>query len=103
VFGCLLAGFYLLLVYDMSVATYEAVAINLVVGVIGLTAAQFSRGGVNKQNARLETAGAFAGPKIIYVVIALSGFTGLGAEVIWTRLLSLMLGGTVYTFSIILA
>src|SRR5687767_15565809 len=27
----------------------------------------------------------------------------LGAEVIWTRLLSLMIGGTVYTFSIILA
>ena len=29
--------------------------------------------------------------------------TALGAEVVWTRLLSLMLGGTVYTFSIILA
>ena len=29
--------------------------------------------------------------------------SALGAEVVWTRLLSLMLGGTVYTFSIILA
>ena len=29
--------------------------------------------------------------------------SALGAEVIWTRLLSLMLGATVYTFSIILA
>ena len=27
----------------------------------------------------------------------------LGAEVVWTRLLSLLLGGTVYTFSLILA
>ena len=35
--------------------------------------------------------------------IALSGATALGAEVIWTRLLGLMLGATVYTFSIILA
>src|SRR5205085_10929921 len=35
--------------------------------------------------------------------IALSGFSALGAEVIWTRLLSLMIGGTVYTFAIILA
>jgi spermidine synthase len=33
----------------------------------------------------------------------LSGFCALGAEVVWTRLLSLMLGATVYTFSIILA
>src|SRR5205814_6653636 len=39
----------------------------------------------------------------VYVAIALSGFCALGAEVIWTRLLSLMLGPTVYTFSIILA
>jgi spermidine synthase len=39
----------------------------------------------------------------VYVAISLSGLTALGAEVVWTRLLSLMLGATVYTFSIILA
>ena len=39
----------------------------------------------------------------MYVVIGLSGLTALGAEVVWTRNLSLLLGGTVYTFSIILA
>jgi predicted membrane-bound spermidine synthase len=39
----------------------------------------------------------------IYVTIAISGATALGAEVVWTRLLSLLLGATVYTFSIILA
>ena len=39
----------------------------------------------------------------VYIAIALSGLSALGAQVIWTRLLSLMLGPTVYTFSIILA
>jgi spermidine synthase len=39
----------------------------------------------------------------LYVAIALSGACALAAEVVWTRLLSLLLGGTVYTFSIILA
>jgi spermidine synthase len=39
----------------------------------------------------------------VYAAIALSGLTALGAEVVWTRLLSLTLGATVYTFSIILA
>jgi len=39
----------------------------------------------------------------VYVSIALSGACALAAEVVWTRLLSLMLGATVYTFSIILA
>ena len=39
----------------------------------------------------------------MYSAIALSGMSALGAEVVWTRLLSLMLGATVYTFSLILA
>ena len=39
----------------------------------------------------------------MYLAIALSGMSALGAEVVWTRLLSLLLGGTVYTFSLILA
>ena len=39
----------------------------------------------------------------IYVTIALSGATALGAEVVWTRLMGMLLGPTVYVFSIILA
>jgi spermidine synthase len=42
-------------------------------------------------------------PARILATIALSGFCALGGEVIWTRTLSLLFGGTVYTFSIILA
>jgi spermidine synthase len=38
----------------------------------------------------------------VYGAIALSGLTALGAEVVWTRLLSLMFGATTYAFSIIL-
>ena len=43
------------------------------------------------------------GTASIYVAIGLSGLTALGAEVIWTRQLSLLLGATVYSFSTILA
>jgi len=39
----------------------------------------------------------------VYATIALSGATALGAEVIWTRLMAMLLGSTVYVFSIILA
>jgi spermidine synthase len=34
--GCLLAGFYLLRVYDMAIATYVAVVINVIVAGLGL-------------------------------------------------------------------
>ena len=37
------------------------------------------------------------------LAIALSGAAALGGEVVWTRLMGLMLGATVYAFSIILA
>ena len=98
--GSLLAGFYLLRVYDMSVATYVAVGIDFLVGALGLLIAKFAA----YSSSESDRAGLdLSGPRMIYIVIALSGFTGLGAEVVWTRLLSLMLGATVYTFSIILA
>ena len=37
------------------------------------------------------------------MTIALSGASALGAEVVWTRLMGMLLGSTVYVFSIILA
>ncbi|MGH9593970.1 MAG: fused MFS/spermidine synthase, partial [Bryobacteraceae bacterium] len=103
VFGCLLAGFSLLRAFDMATATYVAVAINAAVGLIGLWLA-------GRSDAKpAEPAGARS-PAIpakyawtIYAAIALSGASALGAEVVWTRLLGLLLGATVYTFSIILA
>jgi len=103
VFGCLLAGFYLLRLYDMPTATFAAVAINIVVaGVALLIAARTSRRVASTETEAAPQVRA-AGSGAVYLTIALSGFCALGAEVIWTRLLSLVLGATVYTFSIILA
>ena len=39
-FGCLLAGFYLLRVYDMPIATFVAVALNVVVAAGALALAR---------------------------------------------------------------
>src|SRR5262249_10719927 len=100
---CLLAGFYLLRVYDMTMATYVAAAINGAVALLGLTLAALPSHG--KGEVMQEKPRALPAPHAwaIYIAIALSGACALGAEVVWTRLLSLMLGATVYAFSIILA
>ena len=104
VFGCLLAGFYLLRVYDMATATYVAVALNVTVAVIALAlAAALARYEATADSASNEGPERAAGAWGVYLAIALSGMSALGAEVVWTRLLSLLLGGTVYTFSLILA
>jgi spermidine synthase len=100
VFGCLLAGFYLLRVYDMATATFVAAGINAA----GAAVSYLLAGRTGGAGARAEGKGARAADSWpVYVAIGLSGATALGAEVIWTRLLGLMLGATVYTFSIILA
>jgi len=149
VLGCLLAGFYLLRVYDMATGIYFAAALNAVVALIALGLASLTpysaeerakenrgsriedrglktevsgvsydpgtaaltrparldpRSASNPQSSILDPpCSIFARPWSVYTAIALSGASALAAEVIWTRLLSLLLGGTVYTFSIILA
>jgi spermidine synthase len=104
VFGCLFAGFYLLRVYDMATATYVAAALNLTVAAIAVAfasvSAQYEPPSDPATNRAVHRA---PGATAVHLAIALSGMSALGAEVIWTRLLSLVLGGTVYTFSLILA
>jgi spermidine synthase len=106
VIGSLLAGYYLLRVYDMPTATYAAVAINVVVAglallIAGRTPHRAMEGPAD--DAPAVTIVMSAEAKLVYVTIALSGLTALGAEVVWTRLLSLLFGATAYTFSMILA
>ena len=103
--GSLLAGFYLLRVFDMPTATFVAVAINVVVGLLALGVARFTPHTIIKGGASdaLPAAATTTETRLVYVAIALSGLTALGSEVVWTRLLSLIFGATAYTFSLILA
>lgn len=103
VFGCLFAGFYLLRVHDMLVATYVAAAVNLGVVLLSLAWAARTPHTPVTVTAGLENTPRTRGTWLVYIAIALSGLCALGGEVVWTRLLSLLLGATVYTFSIILA
>lgn len=105
VLGCVLAGFYLLRVHDIVVATLCAVGLNAAVALIAFV---LSRGSTEHGSARptattQSTASAPSGFNPVFLSIALSGFCALAAEVVWARVLSLLLGATVYTFSIILA
>jgi spermidine synthase len=112
VFGCLFAGFYLLRVHDMAYATYVAVAIDVGVALASLLLASVT---VHRHANAGDLAQALddgetrprslipPGTWPVYLSIGLSGATALAAEAIWTRLLSLLLGATTYTFSLILA
>ncbi len=103
VLGCLLAGFYLLRVLDMEAATFVAAAINGVVALTGFLLAAVMPWNDSGTAPKSQTNNSSPGSRWVYLAIALSGMCALGAEVVWTRLLTLLLGGTVYTFSVILA
>jgi spermidine synthase len=100
--GCVLAGFYLLRVFDVTTTTFVAVALNLAVALIAYVLAgqtTYEADVVTPPRAGSTSSSGTA----VYVTIALSGMTALASEVIWTRLLSLHFGATVYTFALILA
>ena len=103
VVGCLVAGFYLLRLYDMATATFVAVAVNALCAGLALLVAAVAPYRPSRAPATAQRAPARSESAAIYLTIALSGLTALGAQVVWTRLLSLLLGPSVYTFSIILA
>lgn len=104
VFGCLFAGFYLLRVFDMATAAYAAAAINVAVAagswLLAARAPVPPPAGPNTSPRLVDSEVSLWN---IYAVAALSGACALGAEVIWTRLLGMLLLATVYVFSIILA
>jgi spermidine synthase len=101
VVGCVAAGFYLLRLFDIVTATWAAVALNVAIGALAFGIASIlpyepvphEHGRSPDPHARVS----------VYAMVALSGFTALGAEVVWTRVLSLVFGATTYSFSLILA
>ena len=107
--GCFAAGFYLLRVFDMAVASYVAAGLNIVVALAALALEKMAASepdvavdATPEQPAADVPAFASIGFAPVAFAIAVSGFCALGSEVVWTRILALMLGPTVYTFSIIL-
>lgn len=107
VVGCLLAGYYLLRLFDVQVASAVAIVLNIVVAGAAMMLANKMKYEVKDESpanaAKPKLFDAPPGAMPVYITIALSGFTALGSEVVWTRLLSLNLGATTYTFSLILA
>ena len=106
VFGSLLAGFYLLRVHDMAFATYVAVAIDIVVVLASLALARATTYDAPEADPAAEARKWWSIPHgtwPIYLTLGISGATALASEAVWTRMLSLLLGATTYTFSLILA
>src|SRR5262245_36359929 len=105
VLGCLLAGFYLLRQYDVTVATFAAAAVNITAASVALVLAWVRASAVENWDwdIEVETKAARSTDIPVYVAIGLSGLCAMAGETIWMRMLGLLLGASVYTLSIIVA
>ena len=103
VLGCLLAGFVLLPWTDVVITSYVAAAINFVVAIVAWQLARIFAYSPAPEGPSTTIDNQPHTRRLVCLVAGLSGFTALAAEVVWTRLLALQFGSTVYTFAIILA
>ena len=111
ILGTLLTGYYLIGEIGILATFRLAAAINVAVGIAaGLTAAKFKPSATAAASTPSPpAAAAVAAPlsarsrRRILFVFMLSGFISFALEVVWFRVLSISLGGSIYAFVVMLA
>jgi spermidine synthase len=114
--GALLAGFALIALFGLRATTFVAAAINLGIGTTAFilyrkwkkapstTGAQTSFTGI-PEPARVQPTGTYSGSRAVPLLVGygLAGFAALGLEVLFTRALIMVIGSSIYAFSLIVA
>jgi len=101
VFGTWVAGFVLLPALGLWTTTAVAAAANAVLGIAAFALASWmGHGGIPPVAKDIEPPGPLLLP--VAAAMGLAGFASLVYEVAWTRVLGLLIGPTVYAFSVML-
>jgi len=115
--GALICGFWLIEFLGVWGSLVFAVSVNVVIGVSCLVAGSGTKGAKvrakiatavsHKPNregtaTEIEAGGYSIEPIMALVIFGVSGFCGMAYEVIWTKLLGLIVGPTTYSFTIVL-
>ena len=104
VVGCLLAGFYLVRVFGMASAMMVGSVLNIVAGMAAYLVLRRETAPV--QDPPPEPEAAVLPRRIFWILatcVAVSGAVSMAYEVAWIRLLTLVLGSSTYSFSLMLA
>ncbi|MFH0952713.1 MAG: hypothetical protein V1873_00105 [Verrucomicrobiota bacterium] len=107
VFGCLLAGFYLVGEFGLQFSIISGAVLNILVGLVALAVAAQDRKAAAPAPAAEAAEAGEAIPRwataILLAAVGLSGAVSMMYEVGWIRLLTLVLGSSTYSFSLMLA
>ncbi|MCG8642766.1 MAG: fused MFS/spermidine synthase [Desulfobacterales bacterium] len=112
--GVILAGFFLVQRFGVWGTIFIVAAVNLGVGLISIYLGRLKRFQVSESgqppaavpSRDAGTAALGSLPKGIYpalILFAVSGFSAMGYQVIWSRLIGLLIAPTTYSFSLVVA
>ena len=115
-FGALVGGFWLISLWGVFGTLVFAVLVNCIIGISCVLVSYKAKilyvvtlpktSGSTEMSPDDKTATAQQGHsterKCVLVIFAVSGFCAMACEVIWTRLLGLLVGPTTYSFTIVL-
>ncbi len=106
-FGCLLAGLVLVPARGLLITERSAAGLNVLLAVAALVLGRRSGAGAEDppRSEGADLAPAQYGPRAVQIALvgtALAGFTSMLYETTWIRLLSIVIGGTSYAFTLIL-
>ena len=109
VVGALVAGFLLLRVFSVSTTLFIAIATNAFIGLVSLLlqrqVAPAAASATHGPASPTPLAADAMSPLLLALIlcgIGLSGFCAMGYEVLWTRVLTIAVGASVYGFTIML-
>lgn len=109
--GVVATTFFLLERFGTRATVVSAAVLNFAIGMTAILAAsrQGNSGGVQRPDPgatdapRPRRRGLPAAPGLVFAAAALTGFVFFLMEIVWYRMLSPLLGGTTYSFGLILA
>ena len=108
--GTLVGGFLLLPALGMRATTWVAAATNLLIGIAALIASRqpfptdSSKDNANNQRTDDSRADSGSTDRALWFGCAFaSGFVTIGMQVVWSRILSMIIGSSTYAFTMVLA
>jgi spermidine synthase len=103
--GCLLAGFWLVPAMGLDNATVATAAVNILIGAAILVAGrapESASAATTPVPEATDTRYSVAQVRWVYALICASGAVSMLYELVWIRMLSLVLGSSTYSFSVML-
>jgi spermidine synthase len=101
--GCVLAGFVLVPVLGLAVSSAVAALLNLGIAVCALGLARGAESRPVERSPRVERAALSPAARLAALAFAISGFTAMGYEVLWTRALEHYTHNSTYAYTAMLA